>query len=86
MAATDALAALFTAQTSVSTTHLTPVTSNNGAIKMTTTDADITAATELVAAVPANMKAKATLEAELARATTLFATLQASQTDNLTKK
>ncbi|EUJ23853.1 hypothetical protein PCORN_18951 [Listeria cornellensis FSL F6-0969] len=85
MAATDALAALFTAQTSVSTTHLTPVTSNNGAIKMTTTDADITAATELVAAVPANMKAKATLEAELARATTLFATLQASQTDNLTK-
>ncbi|MBC2388738.1 toxin Cry1Ac domain D-VI-related protein, partial [Listeria booriae] len=85
MAATEALAALFTAQTSVSTTHLTPVTKDNGAIKMTTTDADIATATEKVAAVPANLKVKATLEAELARATALFANLQASQTANLTK-
>ncbi|MBC1814032.1 hypothetical protein HCA60_16165 [Listeria booriae] len=85
MAATEALAALFTAQTSVSTTHLTPVTKDNGAIKMTTTDADIATAAEKVAAVPANLKVKATLEAELARATALFANLQASQTANLTK-
>ncbi|MBC1605864.1 hypothetical protein HCJ39_14195, partial [Listeria rocourtiae] len=84
-AATEALADLFTAQTAVSTTHLTPVLSDNGAIKMTTTDADLAAVAAKVAAVPANLAAKAVLEAELARATTLFDNLKASQTDNLTK-
>ncbi|MBC1575674.1 hypothetical protein HB900_14480 [Listeria booriae] len=85
IAATEALAGLFTAQTTVSTTHLTPVLSDNGAIKMTTTDADLAAAAEKVAAVPADLAAKATLDAELARATTLFENLKASQTDNLAK-
>ncbi|MBC1563532.1 toxin Cry1Ac domain D-VI-related protein [Listeria booriae] len=85
IAATEALAGLFTEQTTVSTTHLTPVLSDNGAIKMTTTDADLAAAAEKVAAVPADLAAKATLDAELARATTLFENLKASQTDNLAK-
>ncbi|MBC1800040.1 toxin Cry1Ac domain D-VI-related protein [Listeria booriae] len=85
IAATEALAGLFTAQTTVSTTHLTPVLSDNGAIKMTTTDVDLAAAAEKVAAVPADLAAKATLDAELARATTLFENLKASQTDNLAK-
>nr|WP_279625166.1 carbohydrate binding domain-containing protein [Listeria rocourtiae] len=52
---------------------------------MTTTDADLAAVAAKVAAVPANLAAKAVLEAELARATTLFDNLKASQTDNLTK-
>ncbi|WP_430536131.1 carbohydrate binding domain-containing protein [Listeria rocourtiae] len=85
IAATAALEALFTSKTSVSTDYLTPVTTSNGAIKMTATEEELATATAAVAAVPTGLKAKATFEAELARATTLFADLQASQTGNLTK-
>ncbi|MBC2003474.1 hypothetical protein HCA78_06855 [Listeria booriae] len=85
IAANEALTALFTSRTSVSTEFLTPVTTNNGAIKMTTTEEDLAAATAAVEAVPTGLKSKAIFEAELARATTLFTALKASQTDNLTK-
>ncbi|MBC2325753.1 toxin Cry1Ac domain D-VI-related protein [Listeria booriae] len=85
IAANEALTALFTSRTSVSTDFLTPVTTNNGAIKMTTTEEDLAAATAAVEAVPTGLKSKAIFEAELARATTLFTALKASQTDNLTK-
>ncbi|MBC2171393.1 toxin Cry1Ac domain D-VI-related protein [Listeria booriae] len=85
IAANEALTALFTSRTSVSTEFLTPVTTNNGAIKMTTTEENLAAATAAVEAVPTGLKSKAIFEAELARATTLFTALKASQTDNLTK-
>ncbi|MBC1797873.1 hypothetical protein HCA55_14120 [Listeria booriae] len=85
IAANEALTALFTSRTSVSTDFLTPVTTNNGAIKMTTTEEDLAAATAAVEAVPTGLKSKAIFEAELARATTLFTALKASQTDNLMK-
>ncbi|EUJ24348.1 hypothetical protein PCORN_18701 [Listeria cornellensis FSL F6-0969] len=85
IAATEALAALFTAQTSVNTTNVTPISNQNGAIRMTATDADLAMAAEKVAAVPGNLASKATLQKELERATSLLAGLKASQTGNLAR-